>query len=108
MRTILAVALLLGCGAVQAEPLKLDEQQLGTVAAGTTGLLGPVNVAIGINNPTNVDVTPSTGIIANSDVDVANQVGAGVAVGTTTAVGILGSNIVASGLVGAGINLGTP
>ena len=108
MRTILAAALLLGCGAVQAEPLKLDEQRLGAVAAGTAGLLGPVNVAIGISNPTDVEVSPSTGVVAGADVDVANQVGTGVAAGTTTAVGILGSNIVASGLTGAGINLGTP
>lgn len=108
MRTLLVATLLLGCFAAQAAPLKLDERQLGTVAAGSMGLFGPVNVAIGISNPTDVDVTPSTGIVAGADVNVANQVGTGVAAGTTTAVGVLGSNIAASGLTGVGVNLGTP
>ncbi len=108
MRTLVTAALLLGCSAAQAEPLKLDERQLETVAAGNASLLGPVNVAIGISNPTNVAVTPSTDVVTGTNVDVANQVGAGLAAGTTIAVGVLGSNISASGLTGAGINLGAP
>ena len=108
MHTIVGAALLLGSAAVQAEPLKLDEQQLGTVAAGTTGLLGPVNVAMGISNPTDVDVTPSTDVATGTNVDLACLVGTGVAACTTTALGILGSNISAAGLIGTGITLGSP
>src|SRR5688500_10838981 len=108
MRTFVVATLLLGSAAAQAEPLKLDERQLGTVAAGTTGLLGPVNVAIGISHATDVVVTPSTDIAMGTNVDVANHVGTGVAAGTTTALGILGSNISAVGLTGTGITLGSP
>jgi hypothetical protein len=53
-------------------------------------------------------VTPSTGIATGTNVDVANQVGTGVAAGTTTALGILGSNISTAGLTGTGITLGSP
>ncbi len=46
MRTILVATLLLGCFAAQAEPLKLDERQLGTVAAGSTGSHGDRRLAL--------------------------------------------------------------
>jgi hypothetical protein len=109
MRTILAATLLLlGCGgAARAEPLKLDERQLGTVAAGVAGLLGPINIAVDVSNPTEVAVTPITEIAAGTNVDVANQVGTGVAVGVTTALGVLASGIAAadSFMVGAGLRL---
>jgi hypothetical protein len=108
MRTILAAALLLGCGAVQAEPLKLDEQRLGAVAAGAAGLLGPVNVAVGVSTPTTVEVSPSTEVAAGIDADVTNQVGTGVAVGVTTALGVLASGVAAAGLSRVDAGLGLP
>ena len=109
MRTfVMAAALLLGCGAARAEPLQLDERQLGAVAAGTAGLLGPVNVAIDVSTPTDVTVTPSTEVAAGVGVDVANQVGTGVAVNTTTALGVLASGVAAAGLSRVGTDLGLP
>ena len=110
MRTfVMAAALLLGCGAaVQAEPLRLDERQLGAVAAGAAGLLGPVNVAVGVSTPTDVEVSPSTEVAAGIDADVANQVGTGVAVGVTTALGVLASGVAAAGFSEVGANLGSP
>jgi hypothetical protein len=103
-----ALVLLGGGGAAQAEPLRLDERRLGAVAAGTAGLLGPVNVAIGISNPTDVEVSPSTVIAAGIDADVTNQVGTGVAVGVTTALGVLASGVAAAGLSRVDAGLGSP
>ena len=104
MRVILAATLLLlggGGGAAQAEPLKLDERRLGAVAAGRPrAVLGPVNVAIGISNPTEVVVAPSTEVAAGASVAVANQVGTGVAVSTTTALGSWPTASAAAGLTG--------
>jgi hypothetical protein len=109
-RVTLAAALLLPLvgGAARAEPLKLDERQLGTVVAGTTGLLGPVDVAIGVSNPTQVVVAPSTEVAAGVGVDVANQVGTGVAVGVTTALGVMASGVAAAGFSEVGASLGLP
>ncbi len=110
MRTVLAATLLLlGCGgAARAEPLKLDERQLGAVAAGTAGLLGPVNVIIDVSNPTEVVVSPSTEVTAGVGVDVANQVGTGVAVNATTALGVLADGVAAAGFSEVGASLGLP
>jgi hypothetical protein len=108
MRKFVVAALLLGSAAVRAEPLKLDERGLGTVAAGTAGLLGPVDVAIGISTPTEVVVSPSTAVAAGIAIDVANQVGTGVAVNATTALGVLASGIAAAGFSEVGANLGLP
>ena len=110
MRTPLMTALLLlGCGTAQAEPQRLDERQLGAVAAGTAaGLLGPVNVAVDVSNPTNIVVSPSTEVAANANVDIANQVGTGIAVNATTALGVLASDIAAAGFSEVGANLGSP
>jgi hypothetical protein len=108
MRKIVVAALLFGSASVQAEPLELDERQLGAVAAGTPGLLGPVDVAVGVSTPTDVAVTPSTAVATGTNVDVANQVGTGVAAGTTTALGVLADGVAAAGLTGTGITLGSP
>lgn len=112
MRTpLMAALLLLGGGTAQAEPQRLDERQLGAVAAGTAGaagLLGPVDIAIGVSNPTDVAVTPSTEVTTGVGVDVANQVGTGVAVNATTALGVLASGIAAAGFSEVGANLGSP
>ena len=110
MRTpLMAALLLLGCGTAQAEPQRLDERQLGAVTAGTAaGLLGPVNIAIGVSTPTEVAVTPSTEVAAGANVDVANQVGTGVAVNATTALGVLASGIAAAGFSEVGANFGSP
>ncbi len=108
-KPLMAALLLLGCGTAQAEPQRLDERQLGAVAAGTAaGLLGPVNIAIGISTPTEVVVSPSTEVAAGVGVGVANQVGTGVAVNTTTALGVLASGIAAAGFSQVGANLGLP
>ena len=97
MRTpLMAALLLLGCGTAQAEPQRLDERQLGAVAAGTAGLLGPVNVAVDVSNPTNIVVSPST------------EVAAGVAVNATTALGVLADGVAAAGSSQVGANLGLP
>ena len=110
MRTpLMAALLLLGCGTAQAEPQRLDERQLGAVAAGTAaGLLGPVNIAVDVSNPTEVAVTPSTEVAAGANVDIANQVGTGAAVNATTALGVLASGIAAEGFSEVGANLGSP
>jgi hypothetical protein len=112
VRPTLAVAMLLllgGGGAARAEPLELDERQLGAVAAGTAaGVLGPVNIAIGISNPTEVVVSPSTEVAADADVGVANQVGTGVAVNATTALGVLADGVAAAGFSEVGASLGLP
>jgi hypothetical protein len=111
MRTLLVAALLLlGCGgAAQAEPLELDERGLGAVAGGTAaGLLGPVNVAVDVSNPTEVVVSPGTEVAAGADVGVANQVGTGVAVNATTALGVLADGVAAAGSSEVGANLGLP
>jgi hypothetical protein len=76
-RAVLAAALLLlggGSGAARAEPLQLDERGLGAVAAGAASLLGPVDVAIDVSNPTDVAVTPSTEVTTGVGVDVANAI----------------------------------
>jgi hypothetical protein len=109
MRTFMVAALLLGSAAVQAEPLKLDERQLGAVAAGTAAaLLGPVNVAVGVSTPTEVVVSPSTEVAAGVGVGVANQVGTGVAVNATTALGVLADGVAAAGFSEVGASLGLP
>ena len=112
MRTpLMAALLLLGSGTAQAEPQRLDERQLGAVAAGTAGaagLLGPVNITIGVSNPTNIVVSPRTAVATGVGVDVANQVGTGVAVNATTALGVLASDIAAGGFSEVGANLGPP
>ena len=109
MRTpLMAALLLLGGGTAQAEPQRLDERQLGAVAAGTAGLLDPVNIAIGVSNPTNIVVSPRAAVAAGVGVDVANQVGTGVAVNATTALGVLASDIAAAGFSEVGANLGPP
>jgi hypothetical protein len=111
MRTFLAAALLLlGYGsAARAEPLELDERGLGAVAAGTAaGLLGPVNIAVGVSNPTDVTVTPSTEVAVGANVDVANQVGTGVVVNATTALWVLASGVAATGFSKVGADLGLP
>jgi hypothetical protein len=100
--------LLLGPAAARAEPLELDERGLGAVAAGTAGLLGPVNVAVGVSNPTDVVVAPSTEVAAGVGVDVANQVGTGVAVNAVTALGVLADGVAAAGFSEVGTNLGLP
>jgi hypothetical protein len=111
-RAALAAALLLlvsGSSATLAEPLQLDERGLGAVAAGTAaGLLGPVNVAVDVSNPTNIVVSPSTEVAAGANVDIANQVGTGIAVNATTALGVLASGIAAAGFSEVGANLGSP
>ena len=110
MRTpLMAALLLLGGGTAQAEPQRLDERQLGAVAAGTAaGLLGPVNIAVGVSNPTNIVVSPSTEVAADVGVDIATQAGTGVAVNATTALGVLASGIAAAGSSEVGANLGSP
>ena len=109
MRTpLMAALLLLGCGTAQAEPLELDERGLGAVAAGAAGLLGPVDVAIDVSNPTDVAVTPSTEVTTGVGVDVANQVGTGVAVNATTALGVLADGVAAVGSSEVGASLGLP
>ena len=108
MRKIVVAALLFGSASVQAEPLKLDERQLRAVAAGTPGLLGPVDVAVGVSTPTDIAVTPSTAVATGTNVDVANQVGTGVAAGTTTALGVLADGVAAAGFSDVGASLGLP
>ena len=109
MRTpLMAALLLLGCGTAQAEPQLLDERQLGAVAAGAAGVLGPVDLAVDVSTPTEVVVSPSTEVAAGANVDVANQVGTGVAVNATTALGVLASGIAAAGFSEVGANLGLP
>ena len=97
---------------VKARALKLDERGLGAVAAGTAagaaGLLGPVNVAVGVSNPTEVVVSPRTEVAAGVGVAVANQVGTGVAVNATTALGVLADGVAAAGFSEVGANLGLP
>jgi hypothetical protein len=107
LATALLPLLLLG-GAARAEPRKLDERGLGAVAAGTAGLLGPVDVAVGVSAPTEVVVSPSTAVAAGTDVDVANQVGTGVAVNATTALGVLADGVAAAGFSDVGASLGLP
>jgi hypothetical protein len=103
-----ALLLLLGPAAARVEPLKLDERGLGAVAAGTAGLLGPVNVAIDVSTPTDVTVTPSTAVATGTNVDLANQVGTGVAVNATTALGVLADGVAAAGFSEVGADLGLP
>ena len=106
---LVAALLLLGCGgAARAEPLELDERGLGAVAAGAAGLLGPVNIAVGVSIPTKVVVSPSTEVTTGVGVAVANQVGTGVAINATTALGILASGVAAVGSSEVGASLSSP
>jgi hypothetical protein len=110
VRAVLAMTLLpvLCGGAARAEPLELDERGLGAVAAGAASLLGPVDIAIDVSNPTDVAVTPSTEVTTGVGVDVANQVGTGVAVNATTALGVLADGVAAAGFSEVGASLGLP
>ena len=108
-KPLMAALLLLGCGTAQAEPQRLDERQLGAVAAGTAaGLLGPVNLAVDVSTPTEVVVSPSTEVAAGADVGAANQVGTGVAVNATSALGVLADGVAAAGSSLVGTDLGLP
>lgn len=89
MRALLGAAAFMAAlaGAASAEPVKLDEARLGTVAAGFAFGPGPIGIDIGVSNAISVPTT-----IAN-DLDFTTQIGNALAINTNAVIAALASNV---------------
>jgi hypothetical protein len=92
MRVLLSAVAVVAAltGAASAEPVKLDEANLGGIAAGI--------VDIGIN--TTIDVPTAV----NNDLDVTNQIGTAVGINTTAVTAVFSSTVSGVGAAAGAAN----
>jgi hypothetical protein len=104
MRALLSAAAVVAAltGTASAEPVKLDEARLGSVAAGIAFVPGPIDINVGVANIIPTDIV--------NNVDVTSQVGNALAVNTTAVIAALASNVSGIGVAGglANFNAGLP